>query len=323
MSWQATSWAGMQSVTKTPTEQLVLVILANYAGENGQNAFPSVARLSRETRLSERAVQKTLRRLEEMGLIRQGNQKIAEAHIDRPDKRPVVYDLNLSLTELPPVSTPDGVNVVHPAGARGESDDANGVNLATERGERGAPDPSLNHQKNPSARAPAREGAQSTGNEPRHAQPAVAASKGSEGRIAAPAMTEGERRRMWHQAFLLDWLEGVRPMATAFREIGVDEGRAARADAAAIEETALAMPATYLRGVAGLVRWAEGCLAGDTSLKPPIASVGRLMRLLADPATRALMARRLALLDQRLAALADDPPAEDEIESAADPPVAA
>src|ERR1017187_9336214 len=44
------------------TEKLVLLNLADHAADDGGNAFPAVATIARETSLSDRAVQKSLRR---------------------------------------------------------------------------------------------------------------------------------------------------------------------------------------------------------------------------------------------------------------------
>ena len=106
------SWA-----LSLPTETLkdssarhVLLCLANYAGSNGAGAFPSASTLAQDTGLSERTVRYKLDDLEKSGLIQKGNQAIAAVHIDRHDRRPVVYDLQLS------------------------------------RGAESAPNPSLNHQ---------------------------------------------------------------------------------------------------------------------------------------------------------------------------------
>jgi hypothetical protein len=49
---------------------VVLVGLANHADPDGRNAFPSLARLVRYTRLSERSVRYALRALAELDLIR-------------------------------------------------------------------------------------------------------------------------------------------------------------------------------------------------------------------------------------------------------------
>ena len=333
MSWQACAWAVRQKVTGTPAEQLVLLLLANYAGEDGENAFPSVDRLVSESRLTRRAVQKILRRLEEAGLIRQGNQKIAEAKIARADKRPVVYDLNLALEAIPQtdefstVSTGDGANPVRPVGERGEPEDATGRTGRHERGELSSPDPSIEIPIEPSTRARAREGALESGapfapsalercgkTEPNAAdEPAEAPQGQGTGPDPSPArkpITDAERRRMHHRNFIIDWLDGARPFPALFVALGLD---GERADDAAIERLALGFPRSYLRDVAGLVDWAEACLAGDPTAKIPIPAVRRLMARLADPVARALMARRLALLREAAAkADGDDPPAEDQ-----------
>ena len=51
------------------TDKFVLVALANHAHHDGTGAYPSVARLARQTSFSERCVQKALRRLEKASLI--------------------------------------------------------------------------------------------------------------------------------------------------------------------------------------------------------------------------------------------------------------
>ena len=137
------SWA-----LSLPTESLkdssarhVLLCLANYAGSNGAGAFPSASTLAQDTGLSERTVRYKLDDLEKVGLIQKGNQAIAAVHIDRHDRRPVVYDLQLSR----------GANSA-PRAKRGADDAAgcksqqNGVQPGTERGAAAAPNPSLNHQ---------------------------------------------------------------------------------------------------------------------------------------------------------------------------------
>ncbi len=103
MSIQAMAWAIEQQEVKEPETQLVLICLANYAGADGANAFPAISRLMRDTRLSERTVRRHLRKLEQLSLIRKGNQVIAAAHIGRADRRPTVYDIVLlrGVTDAP------------------------------------------------------------------------------------------------------------------------------------------------------------------------------------------------------------------------------
>ncbi|WEJ23638.1 DnaT-like ssDNA-binding domain-containing protein [Pseudomonas sp. SD17-1] len=124
-----------------PAARHVLLCLANYAGSDGRGAFPSAGTLSEDTGLSERTVRLKLDELEKGGFIVEGNQAIAAAYIDRRDRRPVVYDLQLKR----------GANTA-PRKERGAADrtgcssQQNGVQENAERGAAAAPNPSLNHQ---------------------------------------------------------------------------------------------------------------------------------------------------------------------------------
>ncbi|EJM70416.1 hypothetical protein PMI29_01577 [Pseudomonas sp. GM49] len=137
------SWA-----LSLPTESLkdssarhVLLCLANYAGSNGAGAFPSASTLAQDTGLSERTVRYKLDDLEKSGLIQKGNQAIAAVHIERHDRRPVVYDLQLSRGANPAPRTKRGAD-----DATGCSSQQNGVQPTTERGAATAPNTSINHQ---------------------------------------------------------------------------------------------------------------------------------------------------------------------------------
>lgn len=142
MSIQAMSWALAQRIVTSASGRHVLLCLANYAGEDGRNAFPSVARLCDDTGLSERAVRNNLRDLEELGVIKPGNQAIAAAFISRADRRPTVYDIDLSRgAEDAPRSRTGGTSF------------QNGGHLVPERGAAGAPDPSLKPSIEPEAAA--------------------------------------------------------------------------------------------------------------------------------------------------------------------------
>ena len=130
MSVQAIAWAlenaPIPNVTPTgmptaPALVAVLVGLANHAGADGRNAYPSISTLSRYARLSDRQTKRALAALAELGVIELGNQAIAAADIKRADRRPTVYNLNVSLTH--------GVSAPSPR-------DANGVTGETERGDR-------------------------------------------------------------------------------------------------------------------------------------------------------------------------------------------
>lgn len=158
MSVQGMTWALAQRIVKEPTARHVLLCLANYVGSKGEGAFPSVATLAEDTGLSTRTVQNKLRELEAMKVIQRGNQDLVAAYIRRADQRPVCYDMDLSrgAPAAPRVEHSEGQSRGEPAAPRderGESDDAtgcssrrHGVNLTTSRGERAAPEPSLNRQ---------------------------------------------------------------------------------------------------------------------------------------------------------------------------------
>jgi len=127
---------------ENPAARHVLLCLANYAGSDGRGAFPSANTLSEDTGLSERTVRLKLDELEKAGFIVEGNQAIAAAYIDRRDRRPVVYDLQMKR----------GANAA-PRKERGAdnrtgcSSQQNGVQENAERGAAAAPNPSLNHQE--------------------------------------------------------------------------------------------------------------------------------------------------------------------------------
>ena len=137
------SWA-----LSLPTQSLkdssarhVLLCLANYAGSNGAGAFPSASTLAQDTGLSERTVRYKLDDLEKLGLIQKGNQAIAAVHIDRHDRRPVVYDLQLLRGANTAPRSKRGAD-----DATGCSSQQNGVQPGTERGAVAAPNTSINHQ---------------------------------------------------------------------------------------------------------------------------------------------------------------------------------
>jgi hypothetical protein len=124
---------------ENPAARHVLLCLANYAGSDGRGAFPSAGTLSQDTGLSERTVRLKLDELSVGGWIVEGNQAIAAAYIDRRDRRPVVYDLQLKRGAF-----------AAPRYERGEgkrtrcSSQQNGVQENAERGAAAAPNTSIN-----------------------------------------------------------------------------------------------------------------------------------------------------------------------------------
>jgi hypothetical protein len=69
MSWQATTAVIRHSKSKG-SDRLLLLCIANYAGENGAGAFPSNETLCFDSKLTERAVRYILRRLEASGELK-------------------------------------------------------------------------------------------------------------------------------------------------------------------------------------------------------------------------------------------------------------
>lgn len=152
------TWAIEQQLVTAATARHVLLVLANYADHEGRHAFPSAATIARNTGLTERGVRLTLAKLQKLGAITPGNQAIVAAHIDRADRRPVVYDLCIT-----------GVNAVHPVRTGGTSR-RHGVNLDAARGEHRSPKPSLIHPRT-DARAGARAGDKSPGRQQQQPKP--------------------------------------------------------------------------------------------------------------------------------------------------------
>lgn len=148
MSVEATSWALNQQAVTDPAARSVLFGLANHANHEGRHAFPSVNLICRYTGLSPRTVKAKLKLLLELGLIRRGNQGVAAAIIERSDRRPTVYDLDLSKgLQTEPIGDEERDAANAPRSAKRGAPDAprqsNGVQLTTERGARAAPEPSL------------------------------------------------------------------------------------------------------------------------------------------------------------------------------------
>ena len=104
MSVEAISWAFNlapvprdRNGKRNPACKAVLIGLANHAGPDGKDAFPSVRTLVRYTDLSERTVRTALDRLEAEGTIRPCDPAVVAAKIKRPDQRPQGWDLPMYL----------------------------------------------------------------------------------------------------------------------------------------------------------------------------------------------------------------------------------
>jgi hypothetical protein len=95
VSIQVTSWALNEAPVENPLQVLILVALSERCKDDGSVAYPSVKTIASKTRVSVRTIHRELKNLEAMGVIQRGDQR----HVDHlpPNRRPVVYDLNVSL----------------------------------------------------------------------------------------------------------------------------------------------------------------------------------------------------------------------------------
>lgn len=69
MSVRALSWALREAKVAAKSDLLVLIVLADHAHDDGGGAYPSVETIAKLARLTRRGAQKSLRRLEDAGLI--------------------------------------------------------------------------------------------------------------------------------------------------------------------------------------------------------------------------------------------------------------
>jgi len=98
MSLPAILWAMYEAPARTnPTEKCVLMVLAEHADPSGANAFPSWERIAKTVGVSTRTIGSTISSLHAKGLIRRGDQRIAEAAVRGRGKSrayaPTVWDL--------------------------------------------------------------------------------------------------------------------------------------------------------------------------------------------------------------------------------------
>lgn len=72
------------------TTKLLLIVLADYANDDRQ-AWPSVATLAAEVEVGDRTIQRSLRKLESMGLIGPGDQRLTKGY--PKGQKPLVYQV--------------------------------------------------------------------------------------------------------------------------------------------------------------------------------------------------------------------------------------
>lgn len=136
MSIEATAWALNVETVPDSTARVVLLGLANHAARDGSAAWPSVATLAEYAVCSTRTVQRKLRDLEALGLLRRGDQQLVN-HLPA-DRRPTVYDLPVGATICHPAPG-DGVT---PVSKRGDTAGTDGVTRVSPKPSKNHPEPS-------------------------------------------------------------------------------------------------------------------------------------------------------------------------------------
>lgn len=141
MSLEAIQWALFDAPTKNPAEQVILTVMADRSGQDGrgfEGCWASQAWIAESVGLSISTVKRHLRNMESRGLIYRGDQSLT-AHL-RPDRRPVVWNLNPSLRrpkEPPAEPENGGSNQPNSTGGQNEpplTGDLTGGSFETERG---------------------------------------------------------------------------------------------------------------------------------------------------------------------------------------------
>lgn len=108
MSWQAKAWAERkgQDYELEPMTRWVLVALGNWANEDGENIFPSLATLEQFTGLSERSIRRHIKKLIAVGLVDYGDQSVVTDNPRyRNDQLPKVYKFVYVREAQPDVSS--------------------------------------------------------------------------------------------------------------------------------------------------------------------------------------------------------------------------
>lgn len=146
MSVHVISWA-LRHSEATLGDRLVMLVLADHAKDDGTNAWPSVATIATQARLSERQTQRALRNLEELGEI---------VATGRSQKGTTVYSIvGYRVHE----GIEGGDNMAPRQGVGGDMDGTGGVTSTTPGGDVGVTrsvlDPPLNRQ-DPSVGSPSR-----------------------------------------------------------------------------------------------------------------------------------------------------------------------
>lgn len=89
------SWALNEAPVDEPVQVLILVAMAERANDDGTDTHQSIATIADKARVSNRTVQRELRKLELLGIISKGDQDLVAKFPG--NRRPVVYDIDTTL----------------------------------------------------------------------------------------------------------------------------------------------------------------------------------------------------------------------------------
>ena len=144
MSLKAMIWVMEDAPVENHAELAILYALADRANDDGTAAWPTQAWLAERARCSGRTVRRHLAALEERGVIRRGDQRLVMW--ERSDRRPIVWDLNMSLARQRSDKSPSaaGQNGPPPAAGQNGRADKSGTNGRTNQVER--PDTAVSYK---------------------------------------------------------------------------------------------------------------------------------------------------------------------------------
>lgn len=128
MSVRVMSWVWDHSEA-VGTDRFVLLAIADSADDDGTDAWPSIETLARKTRLDERTVQRSIRRLADAGMLTVEEQAGGSARC-RADRRPNRYAVVMRPPETPDASR--GGSVSPRTGPRGGAESVTGWQSATQ-----------------------------------------------------------------------------------------------------------------------------------------------------------------------------------------------
>lgn len=106
------TWVFNEAPVSEPSTLLVLLALADHADKEGRNAFPSQATIATYARLSTRSVGIKLTALMQAGVIKLGDQEKVKHY--PPNRRPKVYDIDFTVTNVERVGSGFGVKPASP-----------------------------------------------------------------------------------------------------------------------------------------------------------------------------------------------------------------